>query len=134
MTSNLDCVTSNPATSGTITMTGSPVPNVSFISCFDTITTISAKPFKLKGGLPLGGSYSGPGVNSISGIFTPSLAGTGLKTIQYAYTNMASCSVIAHSSLLILLHLPAVITSPISVIIRFIPLFKSAPNAGCKQI
>ncbi len=92
MTSNLSCVTGNPASSNKIIMSGTLAPDVSFTSCFDTITTINAKPIKLKGGIPLGGTYSGPGVNSITGVFTPSTAGTGIKTITYSYTNAALCS------------------------------------------
>jgi uncharacterized protein (TIGR02145 family) len=67
-------------------------PVVSFASCFDTVTTLNAKPFKLKGGIPYGGSYSGPGVDPATGIFTPTLAGSGLKTINYTYTNVSLCS------------------------------------------
>ncbi|MEI6436861.1 MAG: hypothetical protein WCP32_18710, partial [Bacteroidota bacterium] len=70
MTSNLSCVTGNPATSSKIIMSGTLAPIVSFASCFDTVTTVNAKPFKLKGGLPLGGIYYGPGVNSLTGTFT----------------------------------------------------------------
>jgi len=47
---------------------------------------------KLKGGIPLGGTFSGPGVNPVNGEFTPSAAGTGLKAILYTYTNVLSCS------------------------------------------
>ena len=92
MTSNLACVTGNPASSAKIIMSGTLAPIVSFTSCFDTITTINAKPIKLKGGIPLGGTYSGPGVNSLTSVFTPSVAGTGTKTITYSYTNAAMCS------------------------------------------
>jgi uncharacterized protein (TIGR02145 family) len=92
LTSNLNCVTGNPVSSAKIIMSGTLAPVVTFTSCFDTITTIGAKPYKLKGGIPLGGTYSGPGVNGMTGIFTPSVAGTGLKTISYTYTNVASCS------------------------------------------
>jgi uncharacterized protein (TIGR02145 family) len=70
----------------------SPKPAVIFPVCFDTVTTTTAKPIRLKGGIPLGGTYSGPGVNSATGIFTPSLAGAGNKTITYSYTNSALCS------------------------------------------
>jgi len=73
-------------------MSGTLAPIVTFTSCFDTITTVNAKPIKLKGGIPLGGTYSGPGVNSLTGVFTPSVAGTGTKTITYTYTNAAMCS------------------------------------------
>jgi uncharacterized protein (TIGR02145 family) len=92
MTSNMACVTGNPASSAEIIMSGTLASVVSFASCFDTITAINAKPIKLKGGIPLGGIYSGPGVNPGTGLFTPSLAGTGAKTITYTYTNAALCS------------------------------------------
>jgi len=89
MTSNLNCVTGNPASSARIIMSERAAPNVTFTSCFDTVTILGAQPFSLHGGLPLGGQYSGPGVNT--GIFTPSVAGTGLKTITYGYSNVYTC-------------------------------------------
>ena len=92
MNSNIACPSGNPASSTPINMTISPSPQVTFISCIDTITTINAKPFKLKGGFPLNGTFSGPGVNSATSVFSPSLAGTGIKTIIYSYTNAALCS------------------------------------------
>ena len=100
MTSNLSCVTGNPASSAKIIMSGTLAPIVTFTSCFDTITTINAKPIKLKGGIPLGGTYSGPGVNSLTGVFTPALAGIGTHTITYIYTNVAMCSTIAHARII----------------------------------
>ena len=96
MTSNLNCVTGNPASSSEIIMSGTLAPIVTFTSCFDTITTVNAKPIKLKGGIPLGGTYSGPGVNSLTGVFTPATAGVGTKTITYSYTNAANCTALAH--------------------------------------
>jgi uncharacterized protein (TIGR02145 family) len=92
MTSNLSCVSGNPAISNKIVMVSSPVPLITFIRCFDSITTLNAKPIKLKGAIPLGGTYSGPGVNSVTGVFTPSSAGIGTKIITYSYTNVALCS------------------------------------------
>jgi len=92
MTSNLNCVTGNPATSNIVIMTINSNPAISFTSCFDTITTVNAKPIILKGGIPLGGTYSGPGVNPSTGVFTPSIAGTGTKTIVYSYTNAVLCT------------------------------------------
>ncbi|MCX6278545.1 MAG: hypothetical protein NT004_10650, partial [Bacteroidetes bacterium] len=106
MTSNPSCVTGNPATSAKIVMSGTLAPIVSFASCFDTVTTVNAKDFKLKGGLPLGGTYSGPGINSITGTFTPSVAGTGLKTINYTYTNVAACSAAKSKTILVLANPP----------------------------
>ncbi len=92
LTSNEECITGNPATSNSITMLVGEAPDVSFAVCFDTITTINAKPFKLKGGVPLGGTYSGPGVDQITGYFNPAMAGIGVKTITYSYTNVFNCS------------------------------------------
>jgi uncharacterized protein (TIGR02145 family) len=101
MQSNLPCVTGNPASSSKIILSGTLAPIVSFTPCFDTVTTLNAKPIKLKGGIPLGGTYSGPGVNSITGVFTPSLAGLGTKTISYSYTNVSLCTSISHLSIVI---------------------------------
>ena len=92
LTSSLTCVTNNPTLSNQITMTSLPAPLVTFTSCFDPVTTINAHSFKLKGGLPLNGVYSGPGVNPAIGIFSPSAAGAGTKTITYTYTNSFLCS------------------------------------------
>ncbi|MGA3014710.1 MAG: FISUMP domain-containing protein [Bacteroidales bacterium] len=108
MTSSLICVINNPASSADIIMNGSLAPVVTFTSCFDTITTVSAKPIKLRGGIPIGGIYSGPGVNSATGIFTPSTAGTGTKTIIYTYTNVLMCS--ASQSLHVIVDPQAVFT------------------------
>jgi len=99
--SNLSCITGNPASSAKIIMIGSLAPNVAFSACFDTVTTVNAKPFKLKGGLPLGGSYSGPGVNSSTGIFTPSIAGIGVKTINYSYVNVHDCGASKSKSIVV---------------------------------
>jgi uncharacterized protein (TIGR02145 family) len=99
--SNLSCVTGNPASSVKIIMIGSLAPNVAFSACFDTITTVNAKPFQLKGGLPIGGTYSGPGVNSSTGIFTPSVAGIGVKTINYSYINVHDCGVSKSKSIVV---------------------------------
>ncbi|MCX6244315.1 MAG: hypothetical protein NTU98_06365 [Bacteroidetes bacterium] len=92
LTSNIICPTGNPAVSNTITMNVASPPVVTFTSCFDTVTTLIAKPIKLRGGIPLGGTYSGPGVNSLTCIFTPSLAGAGTHTITYTYTNVSLCT------------------------------------------
>jgi uncharacterized protein (TIGR02145 family) len=90
MISTFTCVTNNPATSPQYHETVIPVPLVTFTLCFDTITTLNAKPFKLKGGIPLNGTYSGTGV--AGGIFNPSTSGIGIKTITYTYTIAALCS------------------------------------------
>jgi uncharacterized protein (TIGR02145 family) len=79
-------------TAGITVVTIEPKPIVNFPVCFDTITLLTSKPFVLKGGTPLGGSYSGSGVNSGTGVFTPAAAGTGLKQITYTYTRANGCS------------------------------------------
>jgi hypothetical protein len=45
----------------------------------------------LSGGLPLGGSYQGIGVDSISSIFHPDSVGVGLHSIIYSYTDQHNC-------------------------------------------
>ena len=100
MTSNLACVSNNPASSSKIILSGSLAPVVTFTACFDTITTINAKPIKLKGGIPLGGTYSGPGVSLNT--FNPATAGIGSKTITYSYTNAALCSASKTRSILVM--------------------------------
>ncbi|MBL7113407.1 MAG: hypothetical protein ISS19_15830 [Bacteroidales bacterium] len=92
LTSSELCVSGNPDTSNAITMSVWEQPDVSFLICFDTLTTLNAQPFKLKGGIPLGGTYSGPGVDQITGYFHPAMAGVGAHTIAYTYTNFALCS------------------------------------------
>jgi uncharacterized protein (TIGR02145 family) len=99
MTSSLNCVSGNPATSNTIIMSGTLASVVIFTLCNDSITTTNAQPFKLKGGIPLGGTYSGPGVTN--GIFYPAIASVGTKTITYTYTNSAFCSTSAAVSFVI---------------------------------
>ncbi|WP_037300092.1 hypothetical protein, partial [Runella limosa] len=46
--------------------------------------------FALSGATPIGGVYSGPGVNG--GIFNPASANIGVNTIQYSYTTAAGCT------------------------------------------
>ncbi len=92
LTSNLSCVTGNPATSNTIIMSINGNPIVTFTPCIDTITALTAKNIKIKGGIPLGGTYSGPGVNPVTGTFDPATAGMGTKTITYTYINTNMCT------------------------------------------
>ncbi len=92
LTSSETCTTNNPASSIQHPVSVNQNPLVTFTPCFDTITTDNAKPFKLKGGLPLGGTYSGPGVTTATSTFSPSAAGFGSNTITYSYTNAGSCS------------------------------------------
>jgi hypothetical protein len=70
---------------------------VSFQACFDTITTVNAKPIRLRGGIPLGGIYTGAGVSY--GYFYPAVAGPGNHLITYTYTNSALCTASRYSFL-----------------------------------
>jgi uncharacterized protein (TIGR02145 family) len=67
-----------------------PSPPVNLTTCWDTVVTTDAQPIKLKGGIPLGGTYSGVGVNT--GIFYPEVAGQGIFPITYSYTNTWGCT------------------------------------------
>lgn len=90
-----------PGVSNNVIITLHPVPSLTFINCFDPVTTTDAKSFNLKGGNPLGGAYSGAGITA--GIFYPSLAGTGAHTLTYSYTNMFGCTKTATSPVTVLL-------------------------------
>lgn len=55
--------------------------------------------FELTGGLPAGGTYSGPGV--ANGWFDPSVAGNGTHTITYTYTDAGNCTNTASTTILV---------------------------------
>jgi uncharacterized protein (TIGR02145 family) len=79
-----------PGIDGSVVITVNPLPVVTFTPCFDPAVSVNAQPITLKGGIPLNGFFSGPGVGG--GIFNPGVAGPGIHTITYAYTNMWGCS------------------------------------------
>lgn len=56
---------------------------------YDTVCTVLS-PFALTGGLPAGGTYSGPGVTG--GVFDPVAAGPGTHTITYTFTDVNNCT------------------------------------------
>jgi uncharacterized protein (TIGR02145 family) len=100
-TSALSC-----ADSSTVVITINPKPAVSVISCYDAVTTKSARRFQLKGGnppylltgSPLQGAYtsipSTPALQADPGgyyYFNPSLAATGTYQIFYRFTNQFGC-------------------------------------------
>jgi uncharacterized protein (TIGR02145 family) len=78
-----------PGTNNSVVVNVNPFPATSYTLCNDVITTTDAKPISLKGGIPLGGTYTGTGVNA--GIFYPSLAGAGNHIINYTYINTWGC-------------------------------------------
>ena len=71
-----------------ITVNGLPTVTLSALSA----VCAGAPAFSLSGGSPVGGTYNGTGVNSTTGIFTPSSATAGTYTITYSYTDGNSCS------------------------------------------
>ncbi|MCF8378208.1 MAG: choice-of-anchor J domain-containing protein [Bacteroidales bacterium] len=60
---------------------------------------ISWPAFELTGGMPLGGEYSGTGVSN--GWFDPGVAGLGLHTITYTYTDPNFCENFAEETILV---------------------------------
>ena len=66
-----------------------PLPVVQLSS--QATLCISVPPFLLTGGTPMGGVYSGSGVNSSTGFFDPS-SGAGLHEITYSYTDFNGCT------------------------------------------
>jgi uncharacterized protein (TIGR02145 family) len=76
--------------SSSISIAIHPVPIMAYTPCNDPVTMTTAQPFTLKGATPLGGTFSGTGVNT--NIFYPALAGPGGHTISYTYTNTWTCT------------------------------------------
>jgi len=64
-----------------------PIPTVTLSPFADVYD--NDPPFELTGGSPLGGIYSGPGVSN--GFFDPAVAGVGIHTITYTYSDANSC-------------------------------------------
>jgi uncharacterized protein (TIGR02145 family) len=87
-------------TNNNVMITINPNPVVTFTPCWDQITTTSAKPITLKGGIPLNGTYSGTGVSG--GIFYPSIAGIDTVVITYSYSNVYTCNVNASQTLIVI--------------------------------
>ncbi|HNY02651.1 MAG TPA: FISUMP domain-containing protein [Bacteroidales bacterium] len=71
-----------------------PAPAVTFVPCFDIVTSTEARPFRLKGGMPLNGSYSGGAWvnNPAAGLFNPQAAPAGLIPVTYTFTAANGCS------------------------------------------
>jgi hypothetical protein len=82
-------------------------PTVTFNMSTGTVCTQDA-PFVLTGGIPTGGVYSGPGVNSTTGVFSPATAGAGTHQISYTYTDPYGCDDVSSDNV--------VVNAPASVI------------------
>lgn len=76
-------------TSASVTVSVNPLPNVTLNLPIDTFCTTTAT-VVLSGESPAGGTWSGPGVSGNT--FNPAVAGQGLHTIVYTYTDANGCS------------------------------------------
>ncbi len=87
--------------SATNNITVNPTPVVTYNNAgpYDTVSPYYPT-FALSGGMPLGGTYSGMGVNSGTGMFGPS-APNGWRIITYTYTTSEGCTASAKDSILI---------------------------------
>lgn len=70
-----------------------PLPTVLFNGIFPNPVSLNSGAFQLNTGIPFGGTYYGMGV--VNGWFYPCIAGVGLHTINYTYTDFMSCTNIA---------------------------------------
>ena len=77
-------------TSGNTLVSVNPLPVLAFTPCWDPVMTTVAKPLRLKGATPTGGTYSGTGVSM--GFFYPTVAGSGTHLISYNYSNTFTCA------------------------------------------
>ena len=114
MNSNAICPSGNPDTSNVLAMIVNANPVISFQHCTDALTTTNAKDFILKGGIPLGGTFSGPGVDSFTGVFSPAAAGAGSHQIMYSYTNSSSCSDTGSIMMTVLNPVPVICGTPVT--------------------
>ena len=91
-------------------------PYISLTACNDAITTTSARPFTLKGGLPLGGYYSVDGNPIGSGILDPSSLSTTTHLITYTFTDHNTCVSVSSSIALTVVQGSVLTNCPISFI------------------
>lgn len=85
------------STSSSALVTVNPLPTVTF-SALPGMCVYN-NPIALTGGSPSGGTYSGSGVSG--GMFNPTTAGTGAKTITYSFTDGNGCTNTSNSSIVV---------------------------------
>jgi hypothetical protein len=91
---------------GTTTITVVPLPLVT-LPDFGGVCA-DAGPVSLTGGMPAGGTYSGPGVSG--NVFDPQITGEGTFTITYQYTDGDGCA--GEATATITVHPLPVVTCP----------------------
>jgi len=84
--------------SGSAVVTVNALPNVTFTGTL-TAQCVSSTTYLLSGGLPAGGTYSGPGVTETN--FNASVAGVGTHTITYTYADGNGCTNTATNSIVV---------------------------------
>ncbi len=79
-------------------------PTVAFAACFDPVTSISAKPFYLKGGTPLGvgGKYYVDGTLVPGNLLNPASLSVGSHVITFTYTDVNTCEASDSKNLVVL--------------------------------
>ncbi len=117
VTANNDC--GPGAVSNAISITINELPTVT-LPGFDAIC-IDLPAFELTGGEPMGGTYSGVGVSG--GNFDPLVAGVGIHTITYAYTDGNSCENFATQTIEVN-PLPTVTLTPFATVTDTTPAFE----------
>ena len=80
--------TNNCINTATTNFTVFPVPVVTLAS--QNPVCVNAPPVSIFGGLPFGGTYSGPGMTGNT--FNPATAGLGVQTLTYTYTDQNNCT------------------------------------------
>ena len=71
-----------------VSVTVNSLPVVTLMLPTDTFCLMESN-IELMGGMPAGGTYSGPGVTN--NVFEPSVAGVGTRTITYLFTDSNGC-------------------------------------------
>ena len=86
--SNVSCVAQSPVSSNEITMTVNPLPTVNITGLENQYCNTS--PAVTLTGSPPGGVFSGPGVSANK--FSPAIAGVGIHSIIYTFTDGNGCT------------------------------------------
>jgi hypothetical protein len=102
------------------------IPSLPPVSINLPITEIctNAAPFYLTGGNPVSspgvgtGIYSGPGIDSVRGLFNPSTAGVGVHSIKYLFYNSFGCKDSAIASINVKPSITALINPVANLILK----------------
>ena len=104
-------------------------------SALSSVCTNTAA-FTLSGGTPAtvagvgAGVYSGPGVNTATGVFSPSAAGPGSHVISYTYTTVTGCVGTATQSIQVIATQNAVINSVSPICVNDAPIILIGNPSG----